>query len=122
MRSISSTSSAAGGSPDPRILRRAFTGRIGASMPHNPFDDEIGAFIQEKISQESWEGWMEMSIKLINELRLDLGEPSAQQIYEEHMRDYLNLPDHLFSWAAEARAQEETAEDGLIAITGPAGD
>ena len=98
------------------------SGRIGAVMPHNPFDDEIGAFIQEKISQESWEGWMEMSIKLINELRLDLGEPSAQQTYEEHMRDYLNLPDHLFSWAAEGPAQVGTAEDELIAITGPVGD
>ena len=53
-----------------RCLR---SGRIGAAMLDNPFDDELGAFIQKKISQESWEGWIEMSIKVINELRLDLG-------------------------------------------------
>ena len=70
-------------------------------MLDNPFDDELGTFIQENISQESWEGWMEMSIKVINELRLDLGDPEGQQSYEEHMRDYLNLPDHLFSWSAD---------------------
>ena len=44
---------------------------------------------------------MEMSIKVINELRLDLGDPEGQRTYEDHMRDYLNLPATLFSASAD---------------------
>jgi Fe-S cluster biosynthesis and repair protein YggX len=71
------------------------SGRIGQKMKLNPFDDEIGDFIVEHVSQEGWEDWIEMSIKVINELRLDLGDPEHQAVYDRHMRDYLNLPDDL---------------------------
>ena len=82
------------GEGEVRCLR---SGRVGQRMRFNPFDDAIGDFIYEKISQESWEGWMEMSIKVINELRLDLGDPEHQAVYDRHMRDYLNLPEDLFN-------------------------
>jgi Fe-S cluster biosynthesis and repair protein YggX len=72
------------------------TKRVGAVMTFDPFGDEVGAFIQQNITQESWEGWMELSIKVINELRLDLGDVKGQRTYDEHMRDYLNLPGHFF--------------------------
>ncbi len=72
------------------------TKRVGAVMTFDPFGDEVGAFIQKNITQESWEGWMELSIKVINELRLDLGDAKGQRTYDEHMRDYLNLPAHFF--------------------------
>lgn len=75
------------------------TRRIGARMTFDPFGDAIGAFIQENVSQDSWDAWMEMSIKVINELRLDLGDPEGQRAYDEHMRDFLNLPPHLFEKA-----------------------
>ena len=96
-----------------RCLR---SGRIGAAMLDNPFDDELGAFIQKKISQESWEGWIEMSIKVINELRLDLGDPEGQQSYEEHMRDYLNLPDQFFSWAKTSSGGAPQISDPLSSV------
>ena len=66
-------------------------------MKFDPFGDEVGAFIFENVSQKSWEDWMEMSIKVINELRLDLGDPMGQKAYDEHMRDFLNLPHHFFA-------------------------
>jgi Fe-S cluster biosynthesis and repair protein YggX len=72
------------------------SGRIGQKMIFDPFDDQIGAFIMANVSQESWDAWMEMSIKVINELRLDLGDPKHQDMYEQHMRDFLNLPAELF--------------------------
>lgn len=81
------------GEGEVRCLR---SGRVGKRMSFDPFDNEVGAFIIEHISQESWEGWMEMSIKVINELRLDLGDPEHQAVYDRHMRDYLSLPDELF--------------------------
>lgn len=82
--------------PNDDEVRCIRSGRIGKRMRFDPFDDEVGAFILSHISQESWEGWMEMSIKVINELRLDLGDVEHQLVYEQHMRDYLKLPDTLF--------------------------
>ena len=86
-----------GREPDEDEVRCARTGRIGARMQFNPFESAVGNYIVENISQESWDEWIEMSIKVINELRLDLGEPEAQETYDEHMKAFLNLPDHLFA-------------------------
>ena len=72
------------------------TKRVGLKMSFNPFNNDVGAFIESNISKESWEEWMELSIKIINELRLDLGDPKGQQTYDEHMKDFLNLPETLF--------------------------
>jgi Fe-S cluster biosynthesis and repair protein YggX len=72
------------------------TKRVGAVMSFNPFGDEVGDFIEQNITKESWDEWMELSIKVINELRLDLGDANGQRAYDEHMRDFLNLPAHFF--------------------------
>jgi Fe-S cluster biosynthesis and repair protein YggX len=72
------------------------TGRVGQALAEAPFPDEVGAYILANITQQSWDDWLEMSIKVINELRLDLGEPEAQTAYDQHMRDFLNLPGELF--------------------------
>ncbi|MBM4290049.1 MAG: tetratricopeptide repeat protein [Deltaproteobacteria bacterium] len=85
-----------GREPGEGEVRCARTGRVGQRMRFQPFEDAVGAFIFEHISQESWEGWMEMSVKVINELRLDLSDASGQATYEQHMRDYLSLPAELF--------------------------
>ena len=87
----------AGREPEDGEVRCARTGRIGEAMTMNPFGDDIGAWIQTHISKKSWDDWMEMSIKVINELRLDLGDPMGQKTYDEHMRDFLNLPHHFFA-------------------------
>ncbi len=83
--------------PEEGEIRCLRSGRIGAKMEFNPFGDEIGAFIEAQISKESWEEWMELSIKLINEFRLDLGDPQSQRVYDEHMREFLKLPEELFN-------------------------
>ena len=49
--------------PDEDEVRCQRTRRIGKRMGFDPFGDEIGSFIQENISQESWEEWMEMRKK-----------------------------------------------------------
>lgn len=85
-----------GREPGEGEVRCVRTGRVGQRMRFQPFEDAVGAFIFERVSQESWEAWMEMSVKVINELRLDLADPSGQQTYDQHMRDYLNLPAELF--------------------------
>ena len=92
----------AGREPGKDEVRCARNRRIGKRMTMNPFGDTVGEWIEAKISQESWEEWMEMSIKLINELRLDLGDAEAQKVYDDHMKDFLRIPPAIF----EARDAE----------------
>jgi len=82
--------------PEEDEVRCARTRRVGKRMLGDPFGDAVGAFIVENTSKESWDEWIEMSIKVINELRLDLGEPDGQKTYDEHMRDFLNIPQSAF--------------------------
>lgn len=96
--------------PEDDEVRCIRSRRIGKKMTFDPFGDAIGAFIQTHVSQDSWDAWMEMSIKVINELRLDLGDPSGQRVYDEHMRDFLNLPPHLFEKGDAADAPAADAE------------
>lgn len=86
-----------GREPGEGELRDARTGRVGDIMRFDPFpDDPVGAWIYGHISQESWDAWMEMSTKIINELRLDLADPEAQRTYDLHMKDFLLIPEALF--------------------------
>ena len=85
-----------GREPGEGEVRCVRSGRVGKRMSFQPFEGELGEYMMANVSQESWEAWMEMSIKVINELRLDLGDPEGQRAYDEHMRDYLNLPGELF--------------------------
>ena len=82
--------------PEEGEVRCMRTGRVGKQMKFDPFGDQVGAYLMKHISQESWDAWIEMSIKVINELRLDLGDSNDQKTYDLHMRDFLNLPDSLF--------------------------
>ncbi len=87
----------AGRDPGEGEVRCARSRRIEPKMEKAPFEDEVGAYILAHIGALSWEAWMEMSVKVINELRLDLGEPQGQQAYDDHMRDFLSLPPTLFA-------------------------
>ncbi|MCA9543294.1 MAG: Fe(2+)-trafficking protein, partial [Myxococcales bacterium] len=78
-------------------VRDARTGRVGAALAFAPFPDAVGEWIQAHITGESWEAWMEMSIKVINELRLDLGDPEHQAAYDQHMQAFLNVPAEVFA-------------------------
>jgi Fe-S cluster biosynthesis and repair protein YggX len=53
-----------------------------------PFEDELGQRIFENVSQEAWKMWLEHSKMVINEYRLDLLSPRAQQILREQMEQY----------------------------------
>ncbi len=88
----------AGREPEADEVRCVRSKRIEPRMKFNPFPgDPVGDFIFDKVGQLSWEAWMDMSVKVINELRLDLGDPEAQRIYDQHMQDFLALPPTLFA-------------------------
>ncbi|MDP9172236.1 MAG: Fe(2+)-trafficking protein [Planctomycetota bacterium] len=66
-------------------------GKVGKKMLHPPFSNAQGKEIQSKICANCWREWIGMGTKVINELRLPLSDPQAQKIFDQHMKEFLNL-------------------------------
>ena len=67
-------------------------GGFGRQLPRPPMQDELGRRIYESVCAECWEYWLRnLSIKVINEMRLDLGEEKHIEIYDQIMRETLGL-------------------------------
>ncbi len=57
-----------------------------------PIGDEIGERIQQTVCTACWNVWFkDQSIKVINELRLDLSSEFGQQEYDKHMREFFGI-------------------------------
>ena len=56
-----------------------------------PFKGEIGQKIFENISQEGWDAWKNMQIKIINEYRLNMSNQKDYEVLIEQMLCFLNL-------------------------------
>jgi Fe-S cluster biosynthesis and repair protein YggX len=68
------------------------TGGRGHKLARPPFSDELGKRIQETVCAECWEDWRRnYSIKVINELRLDLSTERGAEEYDRYMREFLGL-------------------------------
>lgn len=69
-------------------------GKRARQLPAPPVPDEIGTRIHQAICAGCWTLWMkDLSIKVINELRLDLSSEFGQQEYDKHMREFLGFED-----------------------------
>jgi Fe-S cluster biosynthesis and repair protein YggX len=61
-------------------------------LPKPPINDELGRRIYETVCADCWNDWLRnYSIKVINELRLDLSTERGQEEYDRYMREYLGL-------------------------------
>jgi tetratricopeptide (TPR) repeat protein len=57
-----------------------------------PTRDEMGQRIYESVCADCWMDWVRnYSIKVINELRLDLSTERGQEEYDRYMREFLGL-------------------------------
>lgn len=57
-----------------------------------PMKDEIGQKIYTSICADCWSDWMRnYSVKVINELRLDLSTERGQEEYDRYMREFFGL-------------------------------
>jgi Fe-S cluster biosynthesis and repair protein YggX len=57
-----------------------------------PFQDELGRRIYETVCADCWNEWLRnYSIKVINELRLDLSTEYGQAEYDRYMREFLGI-------------------------------
>jgi len=77
-------------------FRCAKTGRMGHKLPRAPFKNGMGKWIQDSISKETFDEWISMGTKIINELRLDLSRDDHDAAYDYAMRLYLGLTDELY--------------------------
>lgn len=69
-------------------------GKRAKPLAASPLPDAIGARIAAKICADCWQSWFkDYSIKVINELRLDLSSEFGQGEYDKHMREYFGFED-----------------------------
>jgi tetratricopeptide (TPR) repeat protein len=84
------------GSPTGDGFRCQRPGCMAGSRAHQltsaPMNDEIGRRVQQTVCADCWNSWLrDQSIKVINELRLDLSTERGQEEYDRYMREYLGL-------------------------------
>jgi len=72
------------------------TGRPGTKLAKPPFRGPVGEWIMENISAETWNEWIEQGTKVINELRLNFSREEDQDVYDQHMREFLGIDDELY--------------------------
>jgi Fe-S cluster biosynthesis and repair protein YggX len=57
-----------------------------------PMSDELGQRIQATVCMDCWNEWLRnYSIKVINEMRLDLSTERGQEVYDQVMKEFLGL-------------------------------
>src|SRR5207237_7881967 len=67
-------------------------GSAARQLPKPPMNDELGRRIYETVCADCWSDWLRnYSIKVINELRLDLSTERGQEEYDRYMREFLGL-------------------------------
>ena len=66
-------------------------GRVGPKLAKPPFRSPFGQEIYDNICALCWKEAIGMGTKVINELRLPLSDPQAQKVWDQHIREFLNL-------------------------------
>jgi tetratricopeptide (TPR) repeat protein len=67
-------------------------GARARQLPKPPTNDDLGRRIYENVCADCWNDWFRVySIKVINELRLDLSTERGQEEYDRYMREFLGL-------------------------------
>ncbi|MEO7793886.1 MAG: Fe(2+)-trafficking protein [Thermoanaerobaculia bacterium] len=62
-----------------------------AGLPRPPFRGKLGEELQRRVCAPCWDEWKHAEVMVINELKLNFMEPSAQEILTAHMREFLGL-------------------------------
>jgi Fe-S cluster biosynthesis and repair protein YggX len=67
-------------------------GARARQLARPPMRDEIGKRIHETVCADCWDEWLKnYSIKVINELHLDLSTEHGQDEYDRYMREFLGI-------------------------------
>ncbi len=63
-------------------------GREAEGLDRAPYPGELGQRIQQNVSKEAWQMWLEHQTMLINEMRLTPVDPNARQFLEREMEKF----------------------------------
>jgi Fe-S cluster biosynthesis and repair protein YggX len=66
-------------------------GRNAEGLPFPPYPDALGSRIQGSVCAACWREYMSRQTMVINEYRLDLMDPRAQEILTRDMIEFLKL-------------------------------
>ena len=72
-------------------LSCARCGLSAEGLPVPPYPDELGRRIHESVCAACWRECLERQKMVINEYRLDLMDPRAQEILTRDMLEFLGL-------------------------------
>jgi Fe-S cluster biosynthesis and repair protein YggX len=75
--------------PHAFVCKRCY--RANPPLAQTPFSGELGEKVLASICTSCWREWLAMSIKVINEYRLNMASPEANETYENHLREFLGL-------------------------------
>jgi Fe-S cluster biosynthesis and repair protein YggX len=68
--------------------------KLGQELPglaKPPFAGDMGKKIFESVSQQAWDMWKDLQIKILNEYRLNMSDPDDYQVLVDQMLAFLNL-------------------------------
>jgi Fe-S cluster biosynthesis and repair protein YggX len=77
--------------PEKPVKRTVFCVKFQKELPgldETPFDNELGQRIYDNVSRDAWALWKEHLKMIMNEYRLNLASPEAQEIVLKQMEDY----------------------------------
>ncbi|HOB75151.1 MAG TPA: Fe(2+)-trafficking protein [Phycisphaerae bacterium] len=66
-------------------------GQARPKMAKRPFKGPLGEQVWANTCQSCWDEWIRMGTKVINELRLNFAIPRHAEMYDQHMKEFLNL-------------------------------
>ena len=72
------------------------TGKPGTQLPRPPFRGPLGAWIQEHVSKQTFDEFIGLGTKIINELKLDLSNEEHDAVYDYAMRRFIRLDDETY--------------------------
>jgi Fe-S cluster biosynthesis and repair protein YggX len=66
-------------------------GRVAARLPKPPMRNAFGQQIYDNTCADCWREAIGYGTKVINELRLPMTDPQASKMWDQHIREFLNL-------------------------------
>ena len=69
-------------------------GNAEPRLTEAPFPGPLGAEIAAHTCAKCWAEWQKAEVMVINELKLNFMEPSAQDVLARHLREFLLLDEH----------------------------
>lgn len=66
-------------------------GKEAEGLAEPPMFGPLGQELFEHVSQQAWDEWQELSLKIVNEYHLDLAEKAHRKVLREQLRTFFKL-------------------------------